>query len=321
MASEIARSELVQFLREIFDRTRLEHFAKTFCPQVWRALTWTPPEDVWVEVVDACIRRGMLDTTFFVGLVLFEPSRCKKITLFASHFGVGAESLLSVRYTILRRHWARGVLLSLGGLALGALISIPVAQGFLTEERANKESIKSKFLAAQAYLSTQIEECHELYGRESESCALLDQAIQSLGATVCSQQEDEQVGIPKKGEEPRLNDLKAAATRFRNERHETYRKTRDELLVCQERLAKAVTTCDEAVALECPPCPPAQKKACRLERDGWRANGCRTVRCKLTNDLDVIQLLDLEEDLTVNECKPTSKGGDDDLIDVPRIRR
>lgn len=283
-----------------------------FCPQVWRALTWTPPEHVWAEVVDGCIRRGMLDTTFFVGLVLFEPSRYARISLLASHFGGDTTSLLSVKRSILSRRWVSGLILLLAGAALGALISFGVAQGFLAEERATKETIKSNYWTLQAILSAQVEECHELYGRESESCALLDQAIQGISPSECASRE---AGNSKEAGTNTSN-LREASEKYRNARQETYRRTREELLVCQERLAKAVAMREQG-DIQCPACSPEKKKACRFERGRWQANGTRIVKCELVNDLDVIQLLDLEGEMAVRECRHVPGSGDEELLEVP----
>lgn len=322
--SDIAKSELVQFLRENFRRTELDVFVRTFFPSVHSNLEWNIHTDIYADAVAICARHGLLDETFFIGLYLCRRERARDIPALMKHFGVDPEilhSLATIAPSLQRRRRVALVAISgaagiITGLMLGTLAAnLPWQQ---TAEPSSVEPLSSQSSLLLPLIRAELEQCNEQYGQESEQCAQLAEAMRTVNLSTC---QETATSSPAGSKRPRKDSpakLDIALTNYLDRKQAEYRTLRMDLQACRSNLAKAelVTATSQttlphfAPSPSTPPAPQPDSSHCSGEKP-W---SCKAqfgadgtfYNCAIVRGID--------------HAKQTTKADDDVLMPIVRQR-
>lgn len=274
--SDIAKSELVQFFRETYRRSELELFVKTFYPAAHHDLLWGSHIDVYAEAVDSFARRGLLDDAFFMGLYLCCPARSKRIRSLVTHFGIDPatlQALASFVPSLQKRYLVAFAVISgivgiLVGLALQQTAPPANPKGQSSVETGATEPLESNILLS--FIQSELAECNEQYGQESEDCAQLAEALKSVNLSTCKETAPRMLTASKRlrggsvglSGDHQLPSLDGALKNYLDRKQSEQRTLRSDLQTCRSNLAKAQVITSgpggkgmaiPSLAIDCPP--------------------------------------------------------------------
>lgn len=186
LPSDAAKLELVDFLRTAFKREALVAFAQTFFFLVYKETRWTLDTDAHLEFVEACLRRGLVDESFFINLYLCRPGQGRAILALARHFSIEPECLKSVHTLVPSIRPRRQIALMAAGAFAGVIAGLGVRSSlnFTSPEPASIAAIEpTKEL--QAFIQAELDQCHDRYGEQSAHCTELAEALRSANVHSC----------------------------------------------------------------------------------------------------------------------------------------